>query len=279
MRATLIFLFVLLGVPTMSYGNEYYGDGSTNPYLGNNGWCHYDWYRPSVLAKQKSTLENGGQIKLQSRFQWMGSGNVPYVANKTGEHAVLGLTQGTQQVSASCPWGGAPAALVNSPIQPIRQDIHSTGVAILVSPKGLNLEIYSTQGTYVWNQSNNRCALAVPSGAQSGMCLSNIASTSGSYITENPNFTLQKGAYYWLRQTLTGNPDGKTEWVRLTGELLQQTANSTFSLQKGQLDFPLASVFPNQGTIDALIGRSGPEYPETYYVPDNILFWAFDYGF
>lgn len=84
---------------------------------------------------------------------------------------------------------------------------------------------------------------------------------------------------YWLRQTLTGNPDGKTGGVRLYAELLQQTTNSTILLQQGQLDFIRNQFFPTAGTIEAVIGRTGAEYPETSYIPDNILFWAFDYGF
>lgn len=152
--------------------NQYYGDGVINPYLGSNGWCYFDWYRPPELAKQRSTLERGGQIKLQARFMWMGAGSVPYVENKTGEHAILGLTQGTIVGSLGCAQKGYSENLVNSPAHPGDQQwIHRYGVGVLVSPKGLNLELWNGDGTsYLWNQTNNRCAILVPSGAQAGMC-------------------------------------------------------------------------------------------------------------
>lgn len=236
MRVFVLCLLVLLGVPSVGNANQYYGDGVTNSYLGSGGWCYFDWYRPPELAKQRSTLEVGGQIKLQTRFMWMGTGTVPYVENKTGEHAILGLTQGTIVGPLGCSQKGYSENLVNSPSQPGEQQwIHRYGVGVLVSPKGLNLELWNGDGTsYLWSQTNNRCAILVPSGTQAGMCLSATPNPSG-YITSNAGFSIQKGSYYWLRQTLTGNPDGKTGWVRLYAELLQQTANSTILLQQGQL--------------------------------------------
>lgn len=78
----------------------------------------------------------------------MGTGAVPYVANKTGEHAIVGLTQGTIVGPLICAQKGNSENLVNSPSQPGDQQwIHRSGVGVLVSPKGLNLELWNGDGT------------------------------------------------------------------------------------------------------------------------------------
>lgn len=274
-----IFLFTLIGMSQASFAdNYYYGD---NKYLGTDGFCYFDWYKSPNLAKQRTTLETGGQIKLQSRFLWNGSGFVPYVGNKTGEHAIVAFTQGTIEQGILCDQKGITEYLLNSTRQPIRQWIHRYGAGAIISPKGLGLELWNGDGTAIlWLQTGNRCAVNIPSGQTNNMCLDSTPNGTNSYITSNPQFQIQKGVYYWLRITLTGNPNGQLGWVRLNAELLQQTIQGqTILLQEGQIEFSQNQFFPNPYTIDALIARTGPEYPESNYIPENILFWAFDYGF
>lgn len=263
----------------MSSANQYFGDGYNAPYLGSDGCCYFDWYRPPNLSQQKSILENGGVIKLQSRYQWTGSGSVPYVADKTGEHAILAFTQGITNGVLPCPQKGTTEALLNSPRHPIRQAIHQYGVGATVSPKGLSIELWNGDGTaLVWNLGSNRCAIHIPTGASAGMCLS-ADKNSDSYLTNNSGFSIQKGAYYWLRLTLTGNPGGMNDWARLHAELLTQTESDINIIQEGQIGFLINQYLPYSTPIEATIGRTGAEYPETNYIPDNILFWAFDGGF
>lgn len=274
-----ILFFALAGLSRVSFANNYYyGD---NQYLGSDGFCYFDWYKPSNLAKQRATLEAGGQIKLQSRFLWNGSGFVPYVAGKTGEHAIVAFTQGTMEQGIYCAQKGITENLLNSTRQPVRQWIHRYGAGAIISPKGLGLELWNGDGTAIlWLQTGNRCAVNVPSGQTTSMCLDSTPNGNNSYITSNPQFKIEKNSYYWLRVTLTGNPNGQTGWVRLNAELLSQTPQGqTVLLQEGQIGFVRNQFLPSSGTIDASIARTGPEYPETSYIPDNILFWAFDYGF
>lgn len=275
-----IILFVSIFYSQMSSANYYFGDGQNAPYLGFDGYCHFDWYRPPNLSKYKSILENGGEIKLQSRYQWTGIGSIPYVPQKTGEHAILAFTQGTIEGSLACPRKGNYESLLNSSRHPIRQALHRYGVGALITPKGLGIEFWNGDGTaYGWNQyDNNRCATHVPSGASAGMCLS-ANKNSDSYLTNNPGFTIQKGAYYWLRITLRGNPNGAVGWTRLHAELLIQTATDAILIQEGQVNFITNQYLPLSTPIEASIGRTGAEYPESNYDLENILFWAFDGGF
>lgn len=264
----------------MSFANFYFGDGQNGPQLGSDGYCYFDWYRPPNLSKPRSILENGGEIKLQSRYQWTGTGSIPYIHNKIGEHAILAFTQGSIEGSLACAQKGSHDPLLNSPRHPIRQALHRHGVGALITPKGLSIELWNGDGTaYIWNQvDNNRCATHIPSGASVGMCLSAQKNTAG-YLTDNYGFTIQKGALYWLRLTLKGNPEGKIGWAQMHVELLIQTFNNTSILQEGQINFITNQYLPISGNIEATIGRTGAEYPETNYIPDDILFWTFDGGF
>ena len=260
--------------------NQYFGDGNSAPYLGVDGYCYYDWYRPPNLAKARATLAAGQQIKLQAMIRWDGNGFVPYVVNKTGEHAILAFTQRTLNQSAVCPQKGITEALLNSPRHPNRQYIHANGVGATLSPKGLALEIWHGNGTAsVFSAEYNRCMVNIPSGEVTDLCISSNPATS-SFITDPVNFNgLQKGADYWVRLTLTGNPDGAVGWTRVHADLLLQNAQGIFKIQEAQIRVITNTVFPDNGTIESLIGRSGPEHPETNYIPGNIYFWAFDSGF
>ena len=219
--------------------NYHYGDQNNSQYLGSDGYCYYDWYRPSSFAKSRSVLDNGGQLKLQARYQWMGSGEVPFIQNKTGEHAILAFTQQTMQASLSCPQKGTTEELKNSLRHPVRQWLHRYGAGVLLSPKGLHIELWNGDGTaYTWSQFNGRCNVHIPTGQVGNLCLGSQPNQI-SYITNNsnPNFKIQKGSYYWLRQTLTGNPDGKNGWTRLKAELVLDTGFSATLIQEGQIDF------------------------------------------
>ncbi|MEW6445313.1 MAG: hypothetical protein AB1479_04675 [Pseudomonadota bacterium] len=211
---------------------------------------------------------------------WGGDGVVPYVQGKTGEHAIVAYTQGFLSGSLMCAQKGVEEYLLNSSAHPgERQSIHRYGVGALLSPKGLNIELWNGDGTaFTWNQTNNRCAVAVPSGRQAGMCLSPSPDDNG-FITGLPGFEIKKGAYYWVRLTLSGYPGGAVGWVRLYAEFLEQADGGSVVLQTGMLKFELNKYFPDPGLIEATIGRTGAEFPEASYVPDDVFFWAFDAGF
>lgn len=249
--------------------------------LYNDGWCYFDWLRPGgAFTKQKSILVNGGTLRLQSRFMWRGSGTIPFVENKTGEHALVAYTYDSfpTNLSLVCPQKQMTESLLNSPQQPgSRQPLHKYGIGALITPKGLALEVWNGDGTaYVWTQYNNRCAISVPSGANAGMCLSSIASETGSYLTPSQGFNISKGTYYWLRLTLEGNPGGQAGWLRVHGEMLQQSGSQVTQIQSGQIYVQRDQFFPGT-TLAGTIGRSGPEYPETDYIPEFIDFWSYDH--
>lgn len=276
MRIFIAIFFLLF--QQISFADQFYYGDQPNSVLGPDGWCHYDWYRPPNLEKSKTTLTSSQQLKLQARFQWQGSGFVPLTTGKTGEHAILAFTQGTNNSGAVCPRNGAYGAFLNSTRHPFRQALFAYGAGAILSPQGLGIELWNGDGTaYLWNKLNNRCQTGIPSGTVYSACLSSTKN-GASYITNNLNFNLTKGAYYWVRLTLTGNPDGAVGLTKINAELLIENAVGATTLQEAQLYFNTNDFFPGN-SIESAIGRTGGEIPETNYTPNNIKFWAFDYGF
>jgi hypothetical protein len=262
----------------VGFAGQYYFGDQQNSFLGRDGWCEYDWYRPPSMVKNKSTLNSGQSIRLQARLQWQDNGVVPLTPGKTGEHAFVAFTQGTINSGAVCPKTGVYGSFLNSARHPMRQALFAYGVGAVLSPHGLGIELWNGDGTaFLWNRANNRCQTGIPSGTIYNSCLS-PAKNSGSYITDIQNFSLTKGVYYWIRLQLTGNADGAFGWTKINAELVQDNGFGAIVLQEAQLYFPTNSYFPGE-TIESTIGRTGGEFPETRYTPSNIKFWAFDYGF
>ena len=223
-------------------------------------------------------MTSGQQLKLQTRFQWQGSGVVPLTTGKTGEHAILAFTQGANNSGAVCPRNGVYGAFLNSTRHPIRQALFTYGAGAILSPQGLGIELWNGDGTaYLWNKLNNRCQTGIPSGTVYNACLSSVNDGS-SYLTNNPNFSLTKGAYYWIRLTLTGNPNGSIGMTKINAQLLIENTVGATVLQEAQLFFSTNSFFPSD-SMEANIARTGGEFPDTNYTPSDIKFWAFDYGF
>ena len=264
---------------------EYFGDGAPNSPLDTNGFCYFDWYRPTAsgFVRSKSEFLSSQPVKLQSRFKWSGSGTVPYVGDRTGEHAIVAFTQGTMQEQAPCGLqGGAIGNMLNSPNHPGPQQwIHRYGVGALLTPKGLALELWNGDGTsYLWTQSdNNRCAVVTPNGTLTSLCLTEYPDYKGDHISSLPGFQIVRGALYWVRVTVTGNVPYGPGWAKLYAELIEQTAYASVPRQTAQLHFQVNQFFPFNTPIESAIGRTGPEVGKPFYNPGNIQFWSFNGGF
>lgn len=259
--------------PIPAAANElYFGDDSPNPSLRTNGFCGFDWYSVPNLQKQREVLTNMGTIKIQSRFQWQGwQYNLPALK----EHTVLALTQDTytnQGDYCNQVW----QQYLNSPAQPTQQWLHKHGAGAILTERGLGLELWNPDKTaWVWDQSNNRCAILAPVGPTNKMCLSSSYNAAG-YVTPNPNFVLQRGKFYWVRVTYTGFINQGSAWTQMKAELLEETSSGVIKIQEAMVNFITAQYLPISGTMQVTIARTNPEVA---YQAHPVKFWAFDYGF
>lgn len=267
----------LVGVNVQAKDNTYVGDNIINPALKSSGYCYFDWYRPSNMKKDKQELLNNGMIKLQARFQWQGKdkGNVPLT-----EHSVLALTQKQlNNYTQHCGYTNTNEELKNSIAQPERQWLHKYGAGVILSPLGLGLELWNgDQTAWVWDQTNDRCVSKAPIEKLKIMCIGNKEEDI-SYITEAPHFKLKRGKYYWLRVTYKGEVKDGVNWVKMTGEVLEENMFGLNLIQKGSIGFILNQYFNTFEPLETSVAKTAPNGNEDFYNPEDLKYWLFDYGF
>ncbi|BEP93380.1 hypothetical protein GmRootA79_17640 [Acidovorax sp. A79] len=254
---------------------SYIADDVIHPALQVNGFCYFDWYKPDNMQKSKHTLEQGGVVQLQARFQWQVPG---YNSRPLTEHGILAFTQGEFAGEAAiCPFqGNAVQQMLNSPEHPSRQWLFKYGAGLIITPNGLGFELWNGDKTaYAWDQTNNRCMQSTVTGGTSLNCLSNNP-TSDSYITE-ADFTLAQEEYYWVRLTMQGFVVSGRHWTKMRGELIQEKPSGAVVVQHGSVNFLTDSYFPLNAPIFGTMARSSPG--SNFYSPTKVKAWMFDGGF
>ncbi|MFI8616004.1 hypothetical protein ACIGHN_10900 [Acidovorax sp. NPDC077693] len=254
----------LLAITSIALAPLVASAGAENGVLAHPGGG-LDFQYPSTFAKARASIQNGGQIKLQSRFVWGGPAGSPIGGD---EHAIVAFTQ------------GANNSYVNGFLQPL----WTHGVGAFVHPNGLHLELWfrnddNGNGTIaddvtkadVWGQYPNNCRTEINGVGNTNVDCLGGTPHSGGYMTPSA-FSLKKGAIYWVRITVADIPTNPL-FASLQADLLEETPSGVVLRQQGLVNFDKGRHFPDyssplKGTI-ARTGGSG----------EVIQFNAFDYGF
>lgn len=228
-------------------------DYSCGSFGNNSSIPGYDWSYPTTYSRDKSVIDNGGTVYLQSYFVWDGhNGDVI----TTDEHGIVAFTSGAQSGTSSA--------------FPPQSPLFEKGAGAFVRYDGLSLEL--------WNVNTAEKGWRISAGARRGTPIfpgqylldaPGLPSNKSlrSYIEDTPpGFQLKKGTGYWVRVTLSPSING-TGWAYLKGELFEGTTLK----QQAAMDIVMATWLP-ESTLKATIGRGSAMGND-----DVLNFWSFDH--
>jgi len=215
-----------------------------------------DFFYHNEFINPASSIRSGGEVKLQARFVWNGTGQID---SRSGEHAIVAYVHGE-----------------NPGVWNVEgQKLWNTGVGAFVQPTtGLNIELWHQQGKAWWWNKKALGGNSNPPSEPAGVTLVNYNNGIG-YVTGNPNenFVLKRGTAYWVRMSIThqlNNP----QFALLKASLVEETATGPVLLQEAAFGFVVDAFFPPGENIKGVVARTGSEYQD----PQNVIgYYAFNY--